>query len=208
MEHEKNKMPAGGNDKADAGASDLIEAARSGDGNAVNQLVEMIYPELRRRAHWMMMREREGHTFGATGSELVQRAMERLVIGEGRVFSNINTEEDLLTILTRRMRDILVDYARASGAAKRFGPKQRRDLEDVQIFVKADSIDVETVLAVREALEKLKQVNPQGAQALELRAFGGFTIEQAARIMGMDVPAFRRRYDSARVYLRRILGGK
>ncbi len=118
-------------------AHKILADARRGDSLAINELIGLIYPELKRRARWLMMGERSGHTFGPSGSELVQRVMERILESGGLIFNAANTEEELIRMLTRRMRFILVDYARSARIHGKPSPRSRIPLDDVQRFAHA-----------------------------------------------------------------------
>src|ERR1022692_3197445 len=136
-------------------ATDLIERARRGDAAAIDELIGLVYPELKRRARWLMMGERPGHTFGPSGSELVQRVMEKILEAGGQIFSAAQTEEDLINLLTRRMRYILVDYARAAGAHGWPSPKSRVPFDDVQRSAPVSPVNIEEVLHLDELLTRL-----------------------------------------------------
>jgi RNA polymerase sigma factor (TIGR02999 family) len=182
-------------------AQDLLQSARDGDADAVNEIITMIYPELRRRAQWLMAGERQGHTFGPSGSELVQRVMEKMLLSGGDVFEAASAEEDLINLLSRHMRFVLVDYARARLASRRSG-QRRVDFDDVKPFTPAPSVNLDEVLSVDDVLNKLEHHDVQAAQALQLRFFAGFTNEEAARAMNLTVATFRRSLRLATVFLK------
>lgn len=197
------ESPATGRERAAA----LIAAVRGGDENAANELLGYIYPELKHRARWLMLNERAGHTFGASGSELVQRLLEQILEDDGmRLFQTAESEGKLLNLLTYRMRHILVDYARERGAQKRPQPSLRVSLDDSQLFWKpATTMDIETVLIVQEVLTKLVRMDPEAAKALELRFFSSFTNDEAACVMGLNVATFRRVLKRAMVFSKAAL---
>src|ERR1017187_7728949 len=134
---------------------DPIEGARCGDTASINELINTVYPELKRRARWLMAGERPGHTFGPSGSELVQRVMEKILATGGQIFNAAKTEEDLINLLTRRMRLILVDYARAADADRRPGPRSRVQFENAQRSAPVSAVNVEEVLSTDLVLTKL-----------------------------------------------------
>ena len=183
----------------------MIADARRGDSAAINDLVSIIYPELKRRARWLMRGERIGHTFGPSGSELVQRVMEKVLETGGQIFKAANTEEELIKMLTRRMRFILVDYARSIGIHGKPSPRSRVPFDDVQRSARVASVNLDEVLITNEALAKLSGVDPEAATALELRSFAGLTNEEAAGTMGLSVPKFRRNLHFAMVFLADLL---
>jgi RNA polymerase sigma factor (TIGR02999 family) len=184
------------------GASELIAAVRSGDAAALNELVTLIYPELKRRARWLMGSERPGHTFGASGSELVQRTLEKILTTGGQIFGAAPTEEDLIRMLTCRMRFILVDYARAASAESRPAPGRRADFSDCQRKSAVFSVNLDEVLSTDEILARLDQHDSQAAKALELRFFAGLTNEEAAAAMGLAIATFRRALKRAMVFVK------
>ena len=202
-----NEMASGPQQPGDADrrATELIEQARQGEASSINELLTIIYPELKRRARWLMTGERAGHTFGPSGSELVQRVMEKILAAGGRIFDAAETEEDLINMLTRRMRLILVDYARAVGAGRRPGPRRRVEYDEIQRSRAVASVNVENLLATDEILTRLAEQDPPAAEALELRYFAGLTNEEAAGATGLSVPSFRRRLKRASIFLQAML---
>ena len=183
----------------------LIEGARRGDANSVNELISLVYPELKRRARWLMTGERAGHTFGPSGSELVQRVMEKVLSTGGQIFSTASTEESLINLMTRRMRFILVDYARAAGANSRPSPRSRVQFDDIQRSVAVSAVNIEAVLSTDQALTRLAEEDSAAAKALELRFFSGLTNEESAGAMELSVATFRRTLKRAMVFLRAII---
>lgn len=193
------------NNQGNGSASRLIEGARSGDTAAINELISIIYPELQRRAHWLMSHERKGHTFGASGSELVQRVLEILVEHGGNVFGCVGTEQDLINVLSRRMRYILVDYARAAAAQRRFAPHQRVQFDHAVRSSPSGRVNIDEVLSVDQILGRLESKDPVAAKALELRFFAGLTNEEGASAMGLNVATFRRKLHDATAFVKVVL---
>ena len=183
----------------------IIVGARMGDSTSFDELITLIYPELKRRARWLMKGERIGHTFGPSGSELVQRVMEKILETGGQIFHAANTEEELIKMLTRRMRFILVDYARSIATHGKPSPRSRVPFDDVQRLARVASVNLDEVLITHEALAKLAKVDSEAATALELRSFAGLTNEEAAGTMGLSVPRFRRTLRFAMVFLTDLL---
>ena len=183
----------------------MIADARRGDSASINELISLIYPELKKRARWLMRGERSGHTFGPSGSELVQRVLEKILETGGQIFKAANTEEELIKMLTRRMRFILVDYARSIGTHGKPSPRSRVPFDDIQRSARVANVNLDEVLITHEALAKLAAVDAEAATALELRAFAGLTNEEAAGTMGLSVPKFRRILKFAMVFLTNLL---
>ncbi len=186
-------------------ATELMAGARRGDTDSINELIGLIYPELKRRSRWLMAAERTGHTFGASGSELVQRVMEKILAAGGGVFNAAETEEELVRILTRQMRFILVDYARAATAFNSPSPRSRVPFDNVQQWTADSGVNIEEVLNMHEALTKLSNLDSDAAKALELRFFAGLTNEEAAGAMGLSVATFRRVLKRATVFLKAFM---
>jgi RNA polymerase sigma factor (TIGR02999 family) len=189
-------------------ATALIEGARRGDARTIDELIGLVYPELKRRARWLMMGERPGHTFGPSGSELVQRVMEKILEVGGQIFSAAQTEEDLINMLTRRMRYILVDYARAAVAHGKPSPKGRVQFENVERWAPAAAVNIDEVIGMDEVLTKLAARDPDAAKALELRFFAGLTNEEAAGAVGLSVASFRRNLKRATVFVKAAMEGR
>lgn len=183
----------------------LIAGARRGEPGSINELISLIYPELKRRARWLMAKERAGHTFGPSGSELVQRVMEKILETGGEIFNSVDTEEHFIKMLTRQMRFILVDYARATRARRRPGPGSRVQFEDVQRTTAASAVNIEEVLSTDEVLTKLAGNDPAAYQAFELRFFAGLTNDEAAGAMELSVASFRRTLKRATVFFKALM---
>jgi RNA polymerase sigma factor (sigma-70 family) len=130
--------------------------------------------------------------------------MEKVLATGGGIFSAARTEEDLLNMLTRQMRFVLVDYARAHNGGKRADPHARVSFEDVERTEPVTHLNIEQVLIVNEILEKLTIHDAAAAQAFELRFFAGLTNEEAAAAMGISLSAFRRHLKRADIFVRRI----
>jgi RNA polymerase sigma-70 factor (ECF subfamily) len=188
-----------------ASAAKMIGGARLGDPTALNALITLIYPELRRRARWLMTKEREGHTFGPSGSELVQRVLEKILESGGQIFHAADTEEGLIRMLTQRMRFILVDYARAARTRGKPSPRSRVHFEDIQPWAAVTDVNIEQVLSIHEVLEALEREDAPAAEALELRLFAGLTNEEAAGAMGFSVAKFRRTLACGMTFVRQAL---
>ncbi len=157
----------------------------------------LVYDELRRIAARYMSRERPGQTLQATA--LVNEAFVRLAAERPREFQN---RTHFLAVAALSMRQILVQRARARGAAKRGGAPQRVTLDDALLAGEGASIDV---LALDEALTRLAALDPTQAKVVELRYFGGLTIEETADAMRLSPATIKREWAMARAWLKQDL---
>ena len=161
-------------------------------------LMPLVYDELRRIAARYVSRERPGQTLQATA--LVNEAYVRLAAERPREFQN---RTHFLAIAALSMRQILVQRARARNAAKRGGAPQRVTLDDASAGVTTpDSIDV---VALDEALTRLAQLDPEQARIVELRYFGGLTVEEVADVERTSPATVKRQWAMARAWLKRAL---
>ena len=179
------------------GVTGMLRAWRAGEPGALDALLPVVYAELHRLAERALRREVPGHTLEPT--DLVNEAYLRLVDQSAVSWQN---RSQFFGVAARCMRRILVDYARARGAAKRGGPGLRAALGD------ADAVSEEPaalVTAVHEALERFAVVDPEQARLVELRYFGGLTIEETAEVLGVSPATVKREWTVARAWLRREL---
>jgi RNA polymerase sigma factor (TIGR02999 family) len=181
----------------------ILNAAQAGDASAAEQLLPLVYEELRKLAAVRMANESAGHTLQPTA--LVHEAWLRLV-GED-VSVQFANRAHFFAAAAEAMRRILIDRARRKGAGKRGGDWQRIDLDKVEVAVDADD---DTLLLVNEALEKLAKEDVKAAEMAKLRFFGGLTLEEAAQVLGVTERTANRYWAFARVWLfdeiRRTLG--
>jgi len=177
-----------------ADVSELLDRWRSGDERALEALVPLVYQELRSVAHRFLRRERRGHTLQTEA--LVHEAYLRL--HDGRPVDTDN-EAHFVAVAARLMRQILVDYARSHGAAKR-GSGQRVELT---LGVDMPQLPDADVLAVEDALNALATRDAQQARIVELRFFGGLTIEETAAALGISSATVKREWVIARAWLSR-----
>jgi RNA polymerase sigma factor (TIGR02999 family) len=175
----------------------LLDRARQGEPAAVEELVPILYAELRRIAARYLRRERPGGTLQPTA--LVHEAYLRLLKDEDLSFQN---RAHFLAIAARSMRQILVEHARGRDAHKRGGKRHRVTLDEAVAF--EGPRDVELV-ALDEALERLKLLDPAHAQIVELRFFGGLTNEETAEALGVSPATVKRGWAVARAWLYREL---
>jgi RNA polymerase sigma factor (TIGR02999 family) len=175
----------------------LIEQSRGGHAAALEQLVPLVYNELRRLAGRYVRRERPGQSLQATA--LVHEAYLRLLKDDDLTFEN---RAHLLGIAARSMRQILVEHARARDAAKRGGARRRITLDEA--VAAGEPLDVD-LLALDEALERLAARDTQQARIVELRYFGGLTNEETAEAIGISPATVKRAWAVARAWLFREL---
>ena len=162
-------------------------------------LMPLVYDQLRRIAARYISRERPGQTLQATA--LVNEAYLRLAAERPREFAN---KTHFLAIAALSMRQILVQRARARNAAKRGGAPQRITLDDRNIDQAHSPADID-VLALDEALSKLAALDPEQARIVELRYFGGLTVEETADVLGSSPATVKRHWAMARAWLKQAL---
>jgi RNA polymerase sigma-70 factor, ECF subfamily len=170
----------------------LLEAMRAGDGNAENDLLPLVYQELHRLAQSYMRRERLNHTLQPTA--LIHEAYLRLA-GEDVDWKN---REHFIGVAAHVMRRVLVDHARAHRASVRGGDRKRVDLDE-GVAVSAERSD--EVLLVDGALERLAKTNLRQARVVELRYFGGLSMEEIAAVLSISLRSVKRDWSLARVWL-------
>jgi RNA polymerase sigma factor (TIGR02999 family) len=175
----------------------LLANWRQGNGEALNALIPLVYDELRRLAHNHLNRERSGHTLQSTA--LVNEAYLRLV----RQDPEINSRTHFFAVSSHLMRQILVDYARRHRSAKRGDGLEKVTLTDVAALLPGKN-DID-LLALDEALEELARLDPQQTRVVELRFFGGLSIEETAEIMSISPATVKRDWATARAWLHREL---
>jgi RNA polymerase sigma factor (TIGR02999 family) len=174
----------------------LLAQWRAGDPAALESLIPLVYGELRRVAHSYLRGERRGHTLQSTA--LVNEVYLRLVSQEP---GQINNRAHFVRVAAHLMRQILVDYARAQRAAKRDGGR-RVELEESLLPLQLVDVDV---LALDDALSALALLDPDQARLVELRFFGGLSIEDTATALGVSPATVKREWRTARTWLSREL---
>ena len=177
----------------------LVENARKGDQDALSALTPIVYEELRRLAARYMRRERPGQTVQATA--LVHDVYLRLLRDSRLSWQN---RAHFFGIAAQSMRQILVERARARRAAKRGGGRVRVTLDSGLIAARPRAIDVE---ALDEALTRLGQLDAELARVVDVRFFGGLSIEEAAEALAVSPATIKRRWTLAKAWLARELGG-
>lgn len=175
----------------------LLSKWRAGDQEALQALIPLVYQELRRVAQHYLRQERPDHTLQSTA--LVHEAYLRLM-RQGP--AEIESRSHFMAVASRLMRQILVDHARAHRAAKR-GGGLKLELEDSMAAENAQNVDL---IALDSALNELSRLDAQQCHIVELRFFGGLSIEDTAEIIGVSRTTVKRDWATARAWLRRALG--
>jgi len=175
----------------------LLARAGAGDERAMAELMPFVYDELRRIAGRYMRRERPGQTIQATA--LVHEAYMRLLRDRAKDW---RTRAHFVGIAANAMRQILVERARARGAAKRGGGGERVTVDEGALAGPTPPVDVE---ALDEALDRLAALDARQARIVELRFFGGLTVEEAADVVGISPATLKRDWSVARAWLKREL---
>ena len=180
------------------GVTQLLIDWSKGDQAALDRLMPLVFSELRRLATNYLRRERQGHTLQPTA--LVNEAYLRLVDQKNAKWQN---RAQFFGISAQLMRRILVDHARQHQAAKRGGSQQQRlSITSAEKIVKDSEVDL---LALNEALDELGKMDPQQSKIVELKFFGGLSIEETAEVLGVGHATVERDWKMARAWLRRQL---
>ncbi len=189
-------MPAPSKDEV----TRLLAAAREGDVEARDALYSLVYDELRRLARRHLQGERAGHTLQPTA--LVHEAYLRLAGEEQEEWAN---RGHFFAACAEAIRRILVEHARSRARHKRGGGWRRVSLAQSALAAPEPSIDL---IALDEALRRLAALDPPRARVVELRFFGGLTVEQTAGFLGLSVPTVVRSWRLAKAWLYRELDGE
>jgi RNA polymerase sigma factor (TIGR02999 family) len=179
----------------------LLRRVRDGDAEATHELLPLVHAELRLIAANYLRRERKDHTLQPTA--LVNEVYVRL-FGTGVLLAT--DKAHFLAIVSKMMRQVLVDYARSRGSEKRGGGLYR--LDDAALEIQTDNQEVLPFLELDRALDELAAENPLLAQAVEMRYFGGLTAAEAAEVTGRSVHSIRHDLRFAQAWLRRALAGE
>lgn len=177
--------------------TELLQAWGTGDKEALGRLTPLLYARLHKLAHRYMRQERSGHTLQTTA--LINEAYIRLV-GWDNV--NIQNRSQFLAVSAQLMRRILVDYARSKNYEKRGGGVQPVPLDDASLGKSAAARDI---VALDEALTALNEFDPRKCQIVELRFFGGLTVEETAKVLDVSSRTILREWDLAKAWLGREL---
>jgi RNA polymerase sigma-70 factor, ECF subfamily len=175
----------------------LLTAWSSGETAAFERLLPIVYGELKAIARQVFRLERRDHTLQPTA--VVHEAFVKLAGGE----ASFRDRAHFYAVASQAMRQVLVDHARARGARKRGGNATRMELGDPACS--DGELSAADVLAVDEALSRLATLDPDQARIVELRFFGGLTVEETAEVLGSSAPTVKRHWRLARAFLAREL---
>ena len=178
----------------------LLKDWSGGDEGALGKLIPLVQPELHRLAHHYMSRERAGHTLQTTA--LLNEAYLQLVDDPKRNWQN---RTHFMAAAAQLMRRIIVDYARERRSLKRGGGALKVSLDEAALVTEKQS---EELLALDEALERLEVQDPRKSQIVELRYFGGLTVEETAEFLKLSHRTVKREWRMAKAWLYRALSGE
>ncbi len=179
--------------------TELLADWSHGDREALDQLMPLVYAELRRVASHYLRRERPGHTLQTTA--LVHDAYLRLVDQKDVHWEN---RAHFFSIAAEAMRRILVEHARSHHAAKRGGGECKLSLDEAVDWPEERAVDL---VALDDALTSLTAIDLQKSRIVELRFFGGLTMEEVAQVLGVSLATVERGWHIAKLWLRREITG-
>lgn len=181
---------------SDPNVTALLEKFAGGDAEALDRLFPLVYEELRRVAHGQMHAERSGHTLNTTA--LVHEAYVKMVRHPPRV--QWQSRIHFFAVAARAMRQILVNHAKARSRIKRGGDATPISLDEAVVTPEARP---EELVALDEALQRLEAIDARQSRVVELRYFGGLTIEETAQVLAVSVVTVKRDWTAARAWLYR-----
>ncbi len=179
------------------GVTQLLVDLSNGNRAALDALLPVVYDELRHIAESYLRRERPGHTLQPTA--LVHEAYMRLIDQQSVNWQN---RAQFFGLAAQMMRRILVNYAHDHHAEKRGGHATRLSLDDTISFFEERDVNL---IALDDALKKLTVIDPQQSQIVELRFFGGLTIEEVAEVLSVSPALVKREWRTAKLWLKREL---
>jgi RNA polymerase sigma factor (TIGR02999 family) len=179
----------------------LLEQHRQGQPEAFTKLLAVVYDELRRLAAYQLQTERPDHTLQPTA--LVHEAYLRIA-GPGQQI-RWRDKSHFFALAAQVMRHVLVDYARAHRTEKRGGMQTKVSLAEAQGLPAATDLDL---LALDEALRALSEKDERKSRIVELRYFGGLSIEETAEVLGLSPTSVRREWTLTKAWLRREMKGR
>jgi RNA polymerase sigma factor (TIGR02999 family) len=186
----------------------LLQRWAGGDSSALDALWPMVYEDVRQLARRQLASERSNHTL--QGTALVNEAFIKLA---GQHSAQWQNREQFLSLASQIMRRVLVDYARRRGALRRGSGAERVSINDTHAALEIDNaqavlaFDDESIdmLAIDTALTRLEKIDAPQSRIVELRYFGGLTIEETATVAGISPATVKREWTIARAWLRREL---
>jgi RNA polymerase sigma factor (TIGR02999 family) len=187
-------------ESAPDGVTQLLINWRNGDKAALDQLLPLVYEELRRLARGFMGKERNNHTLQT--SALINEAYLKLVEQDE---TNWQNRAHFFAVAAQIMRHILVDHARSYGYEKRGAGAQRVGLDDAKVFSEERAREL---VALDEALADLATVDPRKSRLVELRFFGGLNIDETAEVMELSPTTVQREWRAAKAWLQRFIKGE
>jgi RNA polymerase sigma-70 factor (ECF subfamily) len=177
--------------------SQLLDQWNNGDPNAFDKLMPLIYEELRKMARRYMRQQNPGHTLQTTA--LIHEAYLRMIKQKERHFQN---RAHFFAVAAQAMRHILVDYARARQTVKRGGEVRQISLEEAALVTAERAAEL---VAFDDALKELENLSKRQSQVVELRYFGGLTVEETARVLDVSPDTVMRDWSMAKTWLHRAL---
>jgi RNA polymerase sigma factor (TIGR02999 family) len=185
---------------APEGVTQLLINWRNGDQAALDELMPLVHDELRRLARVFMARERPNHTLQT--SALVNEAYLRLI---DQAKPNWQNRAHFFAVAAQTMRHILIDHARSYRYEKRGGGAQKVEFNEAALFIKERAGEL---VALDEALNTLSSVDARKSRIVELRFFGGLSIEETAEVMDLSPTTVQREWRTAKAWLRRFITGE
>jgi len=173
----------------------LLLEMKNGNTQAANDLIPLVYKNLRRMANALLRQERQDHTLQPTA--LVNDALMRLI---GTTHLDWQSRAQFFAVASMLMRRILIDHARAHRAEKRGGEFQKVSLDDRLTY---DWHKAESLLVLNEALDRLEEIDPRMSKVVEMRYFAGMTEEEVADVLKLSVRTVKRDWQFARDWLYR-----
>jgi RNA polymerase sigma factor (TIGR02999 family) len=177
---------------ASQSVSELLAQWRAGDEESLHRLLSLVYSELRRLAHNYLRKERPDHTLQSAA--LVHEAYLRLMKQQPMHFEN---RAHFFAVSAQLMRQILVEYARRRKAAKR-DPGYKLTLDESLVPARTRSVDL---IVLDDALKGLAKVDPRQCRIVELRFFGGLSIEETSQVLGVSPATVKREWNTAKLWL-------
>jgi len=175
--------------------TDLLQAWKSGDSHALSKLIPLVDNELRKLAQAKMARERPGHILQTTA--LINEALMRLIAGKQ---IDWQSRTQFYGLVARRMRQVLIEYARRVLTEKRGGRAEHVDVEEAELLSREKSMEL---IKLDELLTSLAETDELKAKIIEHRYFGGFTVEEVAKILNTSTATVEREWRFARSWLKR-----